>query len=83
MTLFVTLNFMIISFEYVNTQTPFEQKRVAQFANIQKVILHKVAQLNAVLSLDFLCLPPGNPLVKVGIITMIQWQDHHATYVKR
>ena len=53
---------MIRSFRCTETQTLFEGRRGARFANIAAVALRKLQQLHAASTLDFLRVPPGNRL---------------------
>jgi len=56
---------MIQSFANVDTQSIYEGKRVARFANITKVSERKLQQLDIATSLDFLRSPPGNKLERL------------------
>ena len=53
---------MITSFICRDTQTLFKGTRVARFATIEKVAIHKLQQLHAAADLNFLRLPPNNRL---------------------
>lgn len=53
---------MITEFKCKDTQSLFQGKRVAQFANIAAVAVRKLQQLHAATTLDFLRVPPGNRL---------------------
>ena len=56
---------MIASFNCKDTQTLFNGKRVARFANIAAVAMRKLQQVNAAATLEFLRIPPGNRLEKL------------------
>jgi len=53
---------MIESFRCKDTQTLFENKRVARFVNIEQVARRKLKQLHAAADLAFLRIPPQNRL---------------------
>ena len=53
---------MITSFNCRDTQTLFNGKRVARFANIATVAMRKLQQVNAAATLEILRVPPGNRL---------------------
>lgn len=53
---------MIHSFKCPQTKTLFEDKRVARFANIERVARRKLLMLHAAVDLDGLKVPPGNRL---------------------
>ena len=53
---------MIQSFQCSDTQALFAGKRVAKFANFEAVALRKLQQVHAATVLEFLRVPPGNPL---------------------
>ena len=53
---------MIISFLCRDTQALFQGRRIARFANVEKVAIRKLQQVHAAASLDFLRVPPGNRL---------------------
>jgi proteic killer suppression protein len=53
---------MITEFKCKDTQSLFQGKRVARFANIAAVAVRKLQQLHAATTLDFLRVPPGNRL---------------------
>jgi proteic killer suppression protein len=57
---------MISNFKCADTQAMMLGQRVTRFANIQTVAMRKLVQLNAAVTLDFLRLPPGNRLEKLG-----------------
>jgi len=52
----------IQTFNCKYTQTLFEGRRVARFANITSVAERKLQQLDSAATLDFLRSPPGNRL---------------------
>lgn len=53
---------MIRSFKCANTEMLFNGLRVARFANIERVALRKLEQLNLAQIIDDLRVPPGNRL---------------------
>ncbi len=53
---------MIHSFKCPKTKKLFEDKRVARFANIERVARRKLLMLHAAVDLDGLKVPPGNRL---------------------
>jgi proteic killer suppression protein len=53
---------MINSFKCADTESLFNRKRVARFANIEQVARRKLEQLNMIGCLDDLRIPPGNRL---------------------
>jgi proteic killer suppression protein len=53
---------MIHSFKCPKTKKFFEDKRVARFANIERVARRKLLMLHAAVDLDGLKVPPGNRL---------------------
>jgi toxin HigB-1 len=53
---------MIKSFKCADTESLFNRKRVARFANIEQVARRKLEQLNMIGCLDDLRIPPGNRL---------------------
>ncbi|MFA9439396.1 type II toxin-antitoxin system RelE/ParE family toxin [Uliginosibacterium sp. sgz301328] len=53
---------MITDFHCPDTEALFKGKRIARFANIEKVAMRKLTQLHAAATLDFLRVPPGNRL---------------------
>lgn len=53
---------MIESFRCKDTQTLFENKRVARFVNFEQVARRKLKQLHAAADLAFLRIPPQNRL---------------------
>lgn len=57
---------MIASFNCKDTQSLFNGKRVARFANIAAIAMRKLQQVNAATSLEFLRVPPGNRLEQLS-----------------
>jgi proteic killer suppression protein len=53
---------MISSFTCRDTAALFSGKRIARFANIERVAMRKLQQLHAATTLDFLRIPPNNRL---------------------
>ena len=53
---------MLQTFRCAQTETLFNGRRVARFANIEAVALRKLQQLHAATALEFLRIPPGNRL---------------------
>lgn len=53
---------MIKSFRCPEAQSLFSGRRVARFANIERVALRKLQQLNAATTINFLRVPPQNRL---------------------
>ena len=53
---------MIISFTCRDTRALLHGRRAARFANVEKVAMRKLQQLQAAATLDFLRVPPGNRL---------------------
>ena len=53
---------MIQTFACLDTESLFQGRRVARFANIASVAVRKLQQVNAATTLDFLRIPPGNRL---------------------
>jgi len=53
---------MIVDFKCKETEALFHGKRIARFANIASVAMHKLQQVNAAVELGFLRVPPGNRL---------------------
>ncbi|AIO65343.1 type II toxin-antitoxin system RelE/ParE family toxin [Burkholderia oklahomensis] len=53
---------MITSFNCRDSEALFNGRRVARFANIERVAIRKLQQLHAAADLDFLRIPPNNRL---------------------
>lgn len=53
---------MIHTFACSDTELLFNSKRVARFANIERVARRKLLQIHATIILDNLRIPPGNRL---------------------
>jgi len=57
---------MIVSFKCKDTKKLMQQFVVKRFLGIEQQALRKLIQLDAAASLDFLKIPPGNKLEKLG-----------------
>ncbi|UOP04969.2 type II toxin-antitoxin system RelE/ParE family toxin [Conchiformibius kuhniae] len=57
-----TTTMSINHFACADTQALFYGRRVARFANIERVALRKLQQLHSAANLNFLRTPPGNRL---------------------
>lgn len=52
----------ILSFKCRDTEALHQRRRVARFANLERVARRKLEQLDAATTLEFLRSPPGNRL---------------------
>lgn len=57
---------MIKTFNCPDTEALFGGRRVARFANIERIALRKLQMIHAATTLDFLRVPPGNRLEKLS-----------------
>lgn len=57
---------MITEFKCKDTQSLFQGKRVARFANIAMIAVRKLQQIHAATALEFLRVPPGNRLERLS-----------------
>jgi len=64
---------MITSFNCLDTEAFFHGKRIARFANIERVAIRKLQQLHAAADLNFLRIPPGNRLEALKGDRLGQW----------
>ncbi len=64
---------MIQTFKCRDTESLFEGRRVARFANIAGVAMRKLQQVNAAASLEFLRVPPQNRLEQLKKDRLGQW----------
>lgn len=64
---------MIQTFICSDTESLFNGKRVARFANIASVAMRKLQQINAAASLEFLRVPPQNRLEQLKKDRRGQW----------
>ena len=73
LTTFVSITHMIESFKCADTAALFAGKRVARFANIERVARRKLDMVSAAMTLDFLRVPPQNRLEALKHDRKGQW----------
>ncbi|MEQ1637847.1 MAG: type II toxin-antitoxin system RelE/ParE family toxin [Methylococcales bacterium] len=64
---------MIKTFKCKRTESLFQGKRVAKWANLATVAIRKLQMLEAADSIDDLLIPPGNRLEKLSGDRANQW----------
>ncbi|MFN9678735.1 MAG: type II toxin-antitoxin system RelE/ParE family toxin [Betaproteobacteria bacterium] len=63
----------IRSFKCADTEAPFQLRRVARFANIERPVLRKLKQLDLARRIDDLRAPPANRLEQLKGDRVGQW----------
>jgi proteic killer suppression protein len=82
---------MIKTFKCKDTETLFSGRRVARFANIERVVLRKLVQLDLAQVIEDMSAPPGNGVcasttngVSVSALRMVMlWMSKSLTTTNR